>query len=203
MRRIERIAALGGIMAAFVLALAWNGGGTAAEASGQPAAGLRIATFDIFLTVERLMKQPELDKARTDMEANYTARLTALERELQAMQTELRGVQQNSPQAEAIINRGEAKHAEYQRIAQDKVQDLEKINSQQLIQTYNQARVAAAVVAQRKGYSHVVANRGFDKLIEANNVAAALQEFLARPILVGIPADDITADVMTDLKLQP
>ena len=44
-------------------------------------------------------------------------------------------------------------------------------------------------------------NRSFDRNLETNTLNATLQEFLARPILKGNPADDLTDQVTKELKL--
>lgn len=215
MRPTSRILAFTGLLAAGIAAIACTLG-PAAIAQDQPAAPaaqpapfpaplsapVRIATFDVFLAIELLMKQPDLDKARTDLEASYTQRLGAIERELLTIQNDLRALTPNSPQAEALIDRGEAKQSEYQDVARERVERLERLSAQHLTQSYDRARQAAAAAGKRLGYTHIFASRSADREINTENVAGTLQEILARPVLVGIPQDDITAEVLRELKIE-
>jgi Skp family chaperone for outer membrane proteins len=204
MRRIERIAVFGGLLAAIGLALSAHNPGSAAVAGPAPMAdGVRFATVDAYLIVEKLMLQPEPKKARDDIAANWQAKASAIEKDLQNMERDLKVLPQNDPHAQEILQQAQAKQQEFQKLQQDRAQDLERINSQQLVQFYKQVRDSSAAVGERLRYTHVLNNRSFDKAIETNTVAATLQEMLARPVMVGVPADDITKQVMAELKLEP
>lgn len=203
MRPIERIAVFTGIVVAILIALAAGNPGSAAVANQPqaPAQEPRFGTVDIYLGIEKLLDRPEQRKAREDVAAAYQTRASAIEKELQELQNDLRVLPQNSPDAGQILSRADAKQDEYQKLVQERAQELERVNSGQLIQAYQQVRDATTAVAQRLRYTHVFSNRAMDRVITTNNVAATLQEMLARPLVVGVPADDITAAVLDELKL--
>jgi Skp family chaperone for outer membrane proteins len=177
-------------------------------ASAQPQNGgqlreVRIATVDIYLVSERIMQQERYRRAREQGDEGYQRQLTAIEDELRQMETRLQTLNQNDPQAQQIYTRAQALQTDYQRLQQERQQELERINSRQLIDAFTQTRGAAAEVARRGGYTHIISNRQFDRPIETTTVGATLQEMLARPILIGIPQDDLTEAVLAELRLDP
>jgi Skp family chaperone for outer membrane proteins len=194
------------ILSAAFLALLGAGGATIQNSIAQPAAAsesrdIRIGTVDIYLVSERIMQQEPYRVAREQGDAAYQRQLTAIEDELRQMETRLQALPQNDPQAQDIYTRAQTLQTDYQRIQQERQQELERINSRQLIDAFTQTRGAAADVARRGGYTHIISNRQFDRPIETTTVGATLQEMLARPVLLGIAQDDLTSQVLAELQL--
>jgi Skp family chaperone for outer membrane proteins len=201
MRPIERIVVFGGIITALALSLDLRGGGAAAVASGTAIDGYKIATVDSFLVAEKLMATDEFKKKLDETAAQWQQRAAGIERELQALDDRFKVLAPNSPQVAEIQKEAQAKQAEYQRIAQERTQDIEKLSSSQLVEVYRRIRESTGVVGDRLGYTHVISTRGYDKVIDTRTIAATLQELLARPVIKGIPGDDITKAVLAELKL--
>lgn len=201
MRPIERIAVFGGIITALVLSLGLRGGGTPAIASGSAQDSYKFATIDSFLVAEKLMATDEFKKKLDETAAQWQQRASGIEKELQALDDRFKVLAPNSPQVAEIQKEAQAKQAEYQRLAQERTQDIEKLSSSQLVEVYKRIRETTAAVGDRLGYTHVIATRGFDKAIDTRTIAATLQELLARPLIKGRPSDDITKAVLTELKL--
>jgi Skp family chaperone for outer membrane proteins len=198
---MERIVVFAGIVLALIVAL----GGREAAAYGRTPApeNVKLATIDVYLIIEKIMDKPELKKPREDLTNTWTQKGDAMQRELQQLEDKLKIMPKNAPDAQATIQQAEAKQADYQKLAQDRQTELEKLNSTQLIASYKQVRDAAAAVAGRMGYTHVMSNRSFDRPLLTQTLASTLQELLARPLVTGNAADDITNQVMTELKLTP
>lgn len=201
MRPIERVTIFGGIITALVLSLGLRGGGTPAVASASGQDAYKIATVDSFLVAEKLMATDEFKKKLDETAAQWQQRASGIEKELQALDDRFKVLAPNSPQVAEIQKEAQAKQAEYQRLAQERTQDIEKLSSSQLVEVYRRIREGTAAVGDRLGYTHVIATRGFDKPIDTRTIAATLQELLARPLIKGRPSDDITKAVLAELKL--
>lgn len=202
MRPTERIAVFGGIIAAIVIALVTRDGGSPALAA-PGADAFKLGTVDVYLVVEKLMATEPLKKKREETATLWQTKAATIEKELQQLEDNFKVLPQSSPQIPEIQKQAQEKQAELQKLAQERQQDLEKMNSGQLIEAYKRVRDAGNAVGERLGYTHVLSQRTFDKPIETLTVASTIQELLARPLVRGIPADDITKAVMTELKLEP
>jgi Skp family chaperone for outer membrane proteins len=203
MRPVERIAVFGGILVAIVIALGAGAPGSSAVAGSPQADPLKVGTVDVYQIIEKIMGDDVNKKKREDAAAVWQQKAGALEKELRQLEDTFKVLPPNDPQVQELQKQAQTKQAEYQRLAQDRQQDMEKLNSTQLIEAYGRIREATVAVADRMGYTHILVNRRFESRIETSTVTSTVQEFLARPIIKGIASDDITATVMTEMKLAP
>lgn len=204
MRPIERIAVFAGIALAVVIALSGRDGQNAAIAGTRTsAAGMKIGTVDVYAVAEKMMSAPDLKKLREDTSNSYQVKADAINKDLKDIDSQLSVMPQNDPKVQDLLKVANTKQQEIQKLVQDRQVELERINSQQLIDAYTKIRTATAAVATKMEYSHVMANREYDRQITTTTLSQTLQELLARPIVVGVPADDITKAVMAELKLEP
>ena len=201
MRPIERIAIFGGLALAIILALSAAPGRNTALASGSGLDTFKLGTVDVYLAIEKIMAKDDMKKVREDTAALWKQRADTIEREMKQLEDTFKVLAQNDPQLPDLNRQAQAKQAEYQKLAQERQQDLEKINSAQLIESYKRIREATVAVADRLGYSHILCNRSFDRPMETVTVATTLQELLARPLVKGVQADDITDAVVKELNL--
>jgi Skp family chaperone for outer membrane proteins len=205
MRSIQHATIIGAVVIALVAAIGLRDGFAQPEEFRRagPVPEVRIGTVDVYLISERIMEQEPLRAARQRVDDTYQQRLGEIETEGRQLEARLQVLTQNDPQVQQIHTRAEALQADYQRLLQERQQELEAINSRQLIDAFKQARDAAYQVAQRRGYTHIFSSRQFERPIETTTVGATLQEMLARPVLVGIPQDDLTETVIAELRLPP
>ncbi|MBL9032173.1 MAG: OmpH family outer membrane protein [Phycisphaerae bacterium] len=204
MQRIERIVILGGVVAAILIALSASAGGGRALAwtPGEAPDSVKIATVDMYWVIEKIMAKDEYKKEREDVSATWTRKAQEIERQLKELDSTLQVLPQNDPQVQTILKQAQDRQAEYQRVQSDRQQELERLNSGQLINTYKTVRDVSAKVAERMGYSHVFCNRSSDRAINTTTVGATLQELLARPLIRGGDgADDLTKAVLQEMKL--
>jgi hypothetical protein len=155
----------------------------------------------MYWVMERLMATEPWKSKRDDTVKVWQTRADAIDKDLKELEDQFKVLPQNDPQIPAIQQKAQDKQAEMQKLAQDRQQDLEKLNSAQLVDAYRKVREAANAVAERLGYTHVFSQRGFDRVIETVTVATTLQELLARPLVRGVAADDLTPQVLTEMKL--
>ena len=203
MRATERVLVMGGVIVALLLAFSSHQGG--AVAWGQEQAGAvppRVATVDMFAVCEKYMNQPDLAAPRDALLKQWQDKLKAAEQELQQMQSELQVLAPSDPQARVKQSTFQERQGQYQQALQEGNNEVERFRSQQLIDAFAAARVAVNAVAARSGYTHVIATRGPDAQIAPVAMQFTIQELLARPVITGPAADDITAAVATELKLQ-
>lgn len=206
MQRIERIVILGGVVAAILIALSASAGGGRALAWTPRGAGdadtVKIATVDMYWVIEKIMAKDEYKKAREDVSATWTRKAQDIEKQLKEMDSTLQVLAQNDPQVQTLLKQAQEKQAEYQKVQSDRQQELERLNSTQLIDTYKMVREVSAKVAEKMGYTHVFCNRSADRAIATTTVGATLQELLARPMIRGGEgADDLTKAVLQEMKL--
>jgi Skp family chaperone for outer membrane proteins len=155
------------------------------------------------VAIEKIMAKEDMKKVRDDATALWQSKAAAIEKDMKQIEDAFKVLPKDDPGIGQLQAQAGAKQQEYQRVAQDRQQDLEKINSSQLIESYKRIREATNTVGARMGYTHVFCNRSFDRPMETITVATTLQELLARPLVTGSQTDDITKAVMTELKLEP
>lgn len=196
MRVSERLFVYGGVVLAIGLAAAWAG------APGARGVTPKIATVDVFVIAEKLMARPELVTPRDELFKTWNDRATAAQAELNKLQTELQVLPQSDPVARVKGQDFQLKRAQFDQLMQQGNTEVEKYRAQQLLDCYTQARAAIDEAADRGEYTHVFVARSRDALIEPQSIALAIQEFLARPAIKYPAEDDLTKQVMADLKLE-
>jgi Skp family chaperone for outer membrane proteins len=200
MHRFERVLIVAALVASIV-AIVGTRGTPVALAQESPNQAVRIATVDIFEVIERIMQQDQYKLARESLSASWDQRAKAIESDLEALENQFKALRQGDPRAEEILRQAQAKQGEYQKLAQQRHEEIDKLSATQLVECFGKTREAARVVAERLGYSHAIANRSQEREIQGTTVSMTLQELLARPIVKGIPSDDITQAVLADLNL--
>lgn len=203
MRPIERIAVFAGITLAVLISLSGRAGQGVAVARAPYAAGMKIGTVDVYVLAEKMMAAPDLKKLREDTSASFQVKADAINKELKDIDNQLSVMPQNDPKVQELLKVANAKQQDIQKIIQDRQIELERINSQQLIDAYTKLKVAVETVATKQEYTHIFANRENDRQITTVTLSQTLQELLARPIVKGAQADDITKAVAAELKLEP
>lgn len=204
MRPIERVLVFGGVCAAIVISLAGRAGEGRAYASGVPmAAEIRIATIDPYVVSEAMMDDPGLKKIRTDATTAWQARVDAIKRDLEEFDRDLSILPQNDPKVQDTLKKVELKRQDYQKTMSERQADLERINSTQLIDSYKKVRATVEQIAKRQGITHVFSNREYTREITTSTISLTLQELLARPIVNAGQVEDLTKQVMDEMKLKP
>lgn len=204
MRASERLVVFGGVVLAIVLALSSNGTliSQAAVASGA-SAELRIATVDAFLLAEKVMDQREgLKSKREELVARWREKVEAIQNDLRKLQEQAQILPPSDPKFRDLSNLFQQKQQELQLATQQGTNEVDQLGAEHLVLAYEAVRDTARVVGDRLGYTHVFSSRPAGRKIESTSVSATLQEMLARPIIKGVEADDITQQVMTDLGIK-
>lgn len=202
MQKAQR-AALFLTLAAAALALGWHGLGSANASlpTPQAAPAVRIATCDTLDIVEKLVKSDRYAPARAAAFKDVDADLSNREKELQDLYGKIVQAGQNSPDAQALIPTFQAKRTDFQKMSEEVAAKKEEMNTKHVAEAYRLAVETVNSLAQSRGYTHVLSSRAGGPDLKSTNVPGALQEILARPVILGVAADDLTQDVVKELKL--
>lgn len=197
MRNAERAFVYGGLVLAIGLGLGYRGlattAGAASPVMAEPAAA-KIATVDIIVVLEAMFAKPEFVAARqTEIES-----AKPLSDMIAGMEARLSKMDQNSPEFKAELPSYQAKVDELKK----KEQLFNAFQGRQVTEAYKQASAAIKAVATAGGYNAVIMSRPIDAAFRAPNIDFTVQEVLQRPVIFTGEAQDITAAVMKELKIE-
>lgn len=189
-----------GLGAAFASQASQPGPGAASNAAAPATAG-RIATLDVYSLTERLMSLPSGLESVEAAVKPFQDEITKLQEEFDRMVAKLQTLPTNDPSFETTSNEGREKQSKLRRLQGEADAAIEAARAGLLVRTFNQVVEASNKVAAREGFAYVLNSRSAERAIETNSVTIALQELLARPMILA-PADaDITDRVAVELRL--
>lgn len=202
-RNAERVALYAGLTLAIALGLSANSGTRAvAQNSGAAPTANRIATADVLTVAERIIQGADYRLGRDDLVETLNKPLKEMRDQLQAMQVRYQGLAPNSPERETLQKEFQSLQATYQERDRAAVDQVEKFNTRQVARAYSLVIDAAEKMGTDLGYTHVIATRAGKAEIRSENVPGAVQEMLARPIIKGVPADDLTDRLFKQFKVE-
>ncbi len=205
MRTSERLAVYAALAAALLLSLSSFTGGSAARAT--PARGtapgeVRLATIDVLKIMELLLGGDRYRPAIDAKQSEIRAKIESMSNEGKAVEAALKALPPDSADRQTLLNDLQSRQADLQTYYQAASAELQSLTMQQISEAYRLTIEAASSVAKGKGFTHVLATRSGALEFRTNSPDGAFQEMLLRPLVVGVEGDDITADVMTHLKLE-
>lgn len=203
LRQSERVVVYGGLAAAVLLGLSSQRWGEAAIAqnAGSGAGPIRLATVDILGVTERLVDTEKYRSARDTHITSLNKGLDPLVAEMKDLLTRFQSLPAGSPDAEPLRQQlGDRQQRLQQSQAEARAQ-IEQFNTLQVGEAYRIVLEAADSLGGQSGYSHVIATRSGATNIKSTNVPGAVQEILARPIIKGSAADDLTERLLKQLGL--
>lgn len=200
MNKVERLFVYGGITLAVALGLGWRGVGETAHAQGgsSAAAPVKIGVLDTLMIVERLVDSDRYKPAREAFQKDAADKLTKSQTEFGELEAKFRSLPEDSPEKPGIIEKAQALRAEDENTRNG----VEKYNTDQIAEAYRVVIEAAGKIADARGYTHIIGSRTDTQLVRSPNVQGAVQEMLARPVLRMPAGDDLTAEVMKELKIE-
>lgn len=207
MKTNERVLVYGGLAVAILLGLAGrlpDAGVSRAIAAGsaRSADAPRIATVDVLSLVERMIATDQYKSQRDAFEMEEAKKLQPLAEELKKMQDEAKDLKEESDRFKALNKTFLEKNATFQQLRGDATAQLEAFNTRQVGEAYRLILDAATQMADSQGYTHVIASKAGPISLASKNIPGAVQEMLARPVVKGVAADDLTERLMKSLKLE-
>lgn len=200
MHKSERLFVYGGLTLAIALAFGWRGLGDSAHAQGGSAspAPAKIAVLDPLFVVERLVDSDRYKPARDTFQKDAADKLTKSQTEFGELEAKFRSLPEDSPEKPGIVEKAQGIRAEDEKTKAS----VDKFNTDQIADAYRVVIEAATKVANARGYTHIIGSRTDSQLVRSPNVQGAVQEMLARPVLLMPTGDDLTAEVMKELKIE-
>jgi Skp family chaperone for outer membrane proteins len=205
MNKIEKLVVCGSLAACVTLGLGLNGLIAPALAHNSAVAdGNRIATVDVLSVVEKLASSDRYMPAREEKIKSLRAPIEVLQKELDELRTKITAIPdfQTNAEAQPLIQQFQQKNQTMQSFTQQAQTEAESFNTGQLQEAYKIVLETVSTIATSRGYTHVFSTRLPDNKMTSTNVQGMLQEMLARPLIKAPPADDLTQDVIKELKLE-
>ncbi|MGQ0628132.1 MAG: hypothetical protein ACT4PL_08545 [Phycisphaerales bacterium] len=206
MRTSERAVA---IMAACGLVLGAGAflrglGGTAVAGGGWSATAM--ATCDVYKAADLLMKSDRFAQVILVEQQATETRLKSmepLEKELLDMQNRLAAFSPDTkdPAAKTLAEQFQKRRDEYLQQRQRITDAFENFTAMKNFEAYSLVVETARTIAGRRGLSHVFATRLVDDGKPPETGLGFTMRLLARPVVVGPEADDITAELLRELKV--
>ncbi|MBS0197176.1 MAG: OmpH family outer membrane protein [Planctomycetes bacterium] len=201
MTKLERASIFTGIAVAISLSLGWRGIGEVASAAPAMRDTARIATIDVLTVVERLVSSEKYAKDRDANTTEQNSKLQPIAEALQKIRDDAKDLKEESEKFKQLQADYGRKNQEFQQAQQSAAQQVDQFNTAQITEAYRLVCEAAEKMATESGYSHLFSSKSGPFTIKSSNVAGAVQEILARPIIKGIAADDLTERLLKDMKL--
>lgn len=204
MNKVERVVAYAGIGAACVFGsfLASRALETRAHAAGAAwLEGGKIATVDVLEISEKLFMSDRYKPARETMLKEKQGQIETLQAALQDLAQKIQAAGENSPESEPMRQQLQAQSQSFGQIRDMANNDLNALSTQQFSEAYRLVIDTAGAVARLQGYDFVLATRAGPPEFRSKELQGALQEVLARPVIVAPSGADITPAVLKELKL--
>lgn len=199
MSRTERVILSAAILATLAISLGWRTATAPAPAPAtQPA--LSIATVDIFSLAEKLLQTSTYVKPRQELSEAHEAKYTKLRDEGEEIKADLDILPASEPKAADKLRELQAKRAEFDAALREANTALDVLQAGQLVSAYEAIITSARAIAERDGYTFVLAARAPNHPFSTSSLNTTVQEILARP-LIEADSTDITAEVASQLNL--
>lgn len=181
------------------------GAGRSGGVHAEPKAST-VAVVDTYRIAVKLMDTARFKDRIEGKRKEWADKLAPLEKNLDELANKLRamGPEAKGPEAETTAREFETKRQEYGALRQQAEREMDSFVAGVNFDAFKQVVDSAAAIADKKGYSLVLSSRGTgpDEMKAPDSSGAFVQSLLARPVIKSATADDITADVIADLKLE-
>lgn len=192
MRGFGRLATVGLCVACAVGATLFATGAGSGRANES-----RIATFDVIQILQEMLKTPEYFDPREELRANSEQELKNLQTAILRIRGELQLVtpEERATRGQQLYNEMQQKQQEYEQVANQRLAEFQAYSGNQAAAAYEKIYNTAVGIAEKDGYTHVLATRAGAAMDEKESIATVTQGILARPALLYPAADDLTARV--------
>lgn len=197
---IAASALLGGMMARQNSAVAQSGSGATEAASTK---ATRLATVDVFAVVERVWLGEQYVGPRTALADSMNKEIDALNAKMDEMRDKANKLPPESPELKTMADEFTKLQQEAQQKQRAGGDEMERLSTLQLAQAYQQVMTEAEAIAKSMGYTHVIASKTGKLEFRSTTMNGALQELLARPVVVSDSTDDITAALLAKFPEAP
>lgn len=177
----------------------------APDATAEPKP-FRPATCDIFRVTAKLAETPRFAGRVTERRDQLRAELDPLRRELNDLQEQARALGDNpnaeDPRVRELFQSGMQKANDLRRKEREAASALQQYIAQVSYEAYREVVASAEALAEAKGYTHVFATQSFEDPAKPADTEQFVRGMLSRPLVKFPAADDLTLDVMAELRVQ-
>lgn len=171
------------------------------SASSTP--GDPIATVDVYRVSAKLVGTEAYLKRMDSHRNELKKRMDPLDRELRDLAEKLKalGADNKSPEAEETARTFQGKQQDIMKLSQMLDRDMDSFVTGVNHEAYLLVMKTARDVARTKGYAYLLSTRAIDDGIAPTSAGAFMQSIMSRPVLMSPPGVDLTATVLSILKL--
>lgn len=157
----------------------------------------RIATVDVIQILQEMLRTPEYFDPREELRAHSEEELKNMQNGILRLRGELQLVtpEERATRGQQLFNEMQQKQQEYERAANQRLAEFQAYSGNQAAAAYEKIFRTAVSIAEKEGYTHVLATRAGAAMDEKESIATVTQGILARPVLMYPAADDLTARV--------
>jgi|GEM_PF-1805127 len=176
---------------------------TSSEFSAARAPGDPIATIDVYRVSAKLVGTETYLKRMDSHRNELKKRMDPMDRELRDLADKLKalGPDNKSPEAEEIARTFQGKQQDIMKLSQTLDREMDSFVTGVNFEAYQLVMKTAQDVARTKGYSYLFSTRAIDDGMVPTGASAFMQSIMSRPVLMSPPGVDLTASVLTILKL--
>ncbi len=173
----------------------------AAQGPAVTAAAPRIATVDVLAVVERFVLSDKFTPAREALAAEKNKAMEPIAATLDSIEAKAKLLPANSPELRPLQEQYQQAQQQLDAMSETARREVEAFNVKQLNEAYGTVNDAASALADKLGYTHVLASRNGPTSLRSTTVNNAVQEMIARPVVKAPAEDDLTQRLIDQLGL--
>lgn len=205
MNTTERFVVYSGLAVAILVGVSGHVPGSSGMAVARPgiaADGPKVASIDVLAVVERMVSSETYKSQRDAYETEQAKKLQPLADEMKKIQEDAKDLKEESEKFKTLSKDFGEKNNQFQQLRSEAANQVEIYNTNQVGEAYRLVLEAATKLSDSLGYTHVFASKNGSATITSRNIPGAVQEMLARPLIKGVAADDLTERLIKELKLE-
>lgn len=176
----------------------------AATTTAAAAASPKYAVCDVYKIADKMLQTPRYTKAMEEKTAELRAKMAPKAEEFEKLQQQLQGTpqdKQDSPEFKAGVEQYRKLNEELRAMDQEARNAMVAFIAEKNFEVYKQILASVDDIATKRGYTMVLNSRSIEDMEKPTSADAFFRGVLARPVVKASAADDLTLDVMKDLKL--
>lgn len=176
----------------------------AAATTTAAAASPKYAVCDVYKIADKMLQTPRYTKAMEEKTAELRAKMAPKAEEFEKLQQQLQGTpqdKQDSPEFKAGVEQYRKLNDELRAMDQEARNAMVAFIAEKNFEVYKQILASVDDIATKRGYTMVLNSRSIEDMEKPTSADAFFRGVLARPVVKASAADDLTLDVMKDLKL--
>lgn len=173
---------------------------TTVAASATP----KYAVCDVYKIADKMLQTPRYVKAMEEKTAELRAKMAPKAEEFDKLTQQLQGTpqdKQDTPEFKMGVEQYRKLQEELRAMDQEARTAMVAFIAEKNFEVYKQILASVDDIATKRGYTMVLNSRSIEDMEKPASADAFFRGVLARPVVKSSAADDLTLDVMKDLKL--